>query len=655
MKKVLTVFLLCTVAATAYIISATGGAEPAPDLSEEAVLAAFSQEADAPAAERVLLEMVRWDDHTVALVRENTPSPECDTRNTLYIGAVDNRTGMLEGEPVTMAGDETWYYLSTGKDGVTITCTAFGNGENGRYFCSGGGLFYGDRGWKYLWPAEPGNAEYEAYWQDKYLGVYTKVPFCLMRPDVFPAQSSYWSMLVTYLESALIPEYGAEEQGIGVLGYEITDFPLVGTLAQGPGDPLSESYPYPVEVRVLDYRLLPADSVAAEQAGFKKLGDTGWEEPSPQGAGRPVFLLSTAETWDGEPGVLLQYITHEENPKSILEEARNTLSKDMRPAGDAEIPAVEGDDRYNPDTGLYFCSAGDFGLLIPEGVRDKVVFRTQEKEGVVEAELYARETYGNWLRNGGDADGLLCVYRAWRVDESDPRGEQSGNLPFSSCNDVFSPYSAEQATVNGIFYQYDSWESKRPDRLDLAQEYDAVLARLGEIQESFYINDGLPMDIDFTFYMKDKSGVGLRFGLGSRGELPLGSALKTVNRYDHVTAEGDYWSDVTYEGAKATYYVSGTTGEKTVTALETTRSDMSLFHRGIGVGVEQLDAFLCYSGEDYGPALTQPPGQTGDGDTAVFYTGHTRGGVPLPCDYVIEFEFSDGLISKISLRADLTR
>lgn len=655
MKKTLVVFLLCTALAMAFIISVTGETEPAPDLTGEAVLAAFSEDADAPTGDRVVLDRVRWGDHTVALVRESEPTPECDTHNTLYIGAVDNRTGTAEGEPVAVTGDETWYHLGTVEDGVTVYYTAFGSGEDGQYSCSGGGLLYSDRGWKYLWPAEPGSAEYEAYWKDKYLGVYTKVPFCLMQPDAFPAQSSFWSMLVTYMESTLIPEYEAEDAGIGVLGYEITDFPLAGTLAQGADDPLSGSYPYPVEVRVLDYRLLPADTAAAEQAGFRQLGDTGWAEPSPDGAGRPVFLLSTAETQDGEPDILLRYITHEEDPEGILEEARNKLSEDAGPAVGAELPAAEGDDRYDSDTGLYYCAAGDFGLLIPESIRDKVVFRTQELEGLVETGLYARETYADWLQNGGDADGLLCVYRAWRLDENDPRAEQSGDLPFSACNDVYYPLSAEQAAVNGMFYQYYSGGSKRPDRLALAQEFDAVLARLGEIQESFYLNDSLPMDIDFTFYMKDEAGAGLRFGLGSRGELPLGPALKTVNRYDHVTAEGDYWSDVTYEGAQATYYVSGATGEKTVTALETTRSDLSLFHRGIGVGVEQLDAFLCYGGEDYGPALTQPPGQTRDGDTAVFYTGHTRGGVPLPCDYVIEFEFSDGLISKISLRAELTK
>ncbi len=352
---------------------------------------------------------------------------------------------------------------------------------------------------------------------------------------------------------------------------------------------------------------------------------------------------------------MLRYITHEEDLDGILEEAKNKLSESTGPSEGAEISAAEGNDRYDSDTGLYYCTLSDFGLLIPEGIRDKVVFRTQEQNGAVETSIYARETYADWLRNGGDTDGLLCVYRAWRVDENDPRAEQCSYLPFSACNDVYYPPSAEQAAVNGVFYQYCSGGSKRPDRLDLAQEYDAVLAGLGEIQESFYLNDSLPMDIDFTFYLKDEAGNGLRFGLGSRGELPLGPALKTVNRYDHVTADGDYWSDVTYESAQATYYVSGATGEKTVAALETTRSDLSLFHRGIRVGVERLEAFLCYGGQDYGPALTQPPGQTQDGGTAVFYTGHTRGGVPLPCRYSIEFKFSKGLISKVTLTAELTK
>ncbi|BDF69076.1 hypothetical protein CE91St41_00570 [Oscillospiraceae bacterium] len=652
MKRYACALQFLTSLALAAALAGCAPPEPAPSPTPDPTcLEAFQ---DAAADPRRLLASRILGEKTVAAVVVPSPGTQSYS-STFLLGSLDSATGAAEEVALSLPvprsdSSPVWLRFAEGSAGLEVQILAETIGEDsmGR---QGGGLRYDGGRWTWIWPACPTDPAYDAYWASYWFQAFDSAPFRILPENTGRCSVS---LLEEQVAQRVVP--GWEARGVPIWGYELCPRLLEAL-------PDLDGYGTDPAVWAMDYRLLPADADAARAAGAV-LDGQGWILPEADALDASVFTADARQlcTFPMGGGADQDAVAH----------ARTLLSAPRPAPGGDGLPAVDGAGRYDPETGFYYNDAGGFGLWIAPGHRDGYLFYQEEVDGALEVAVYYRPLYAWWLAHGGAVDG--CVRRIRVVDAARYARDYEQGVYYASggvrelcvCLNVypFAPvfhqgrFYVQQPT--SLFADFPLDSPVQAALLEEARTAATASARMADMDntvpllDTFFVNEALPTDLDFTLMTLDGAlpfEAWNRFGIGTQGALPLGEprSVRTSTRY--TAAPGDRWERADYGDLTATYYVTAA-GEKTVTALDAT-GPYSMFRRGVCVGADDFEARICFDGGDYGYALEEPLGQLPAANPYRFFITETESGVPLPCPYRLNFYLSDGVISRIEMYADL--
>ena len=582
---------------------------------------------------------------------------------------------VAQGDPVTLEGAQRYYGpLRSARawavpDGARLSLyflvdLAQSDGAAGSL--QGGCLVYEDGQVDWGWPAPADTPAYQAFWRDSQEAFSADAPEGLFLLMTAGHPVALDTLGPGFLTDQILP--ALSERGVTPLGVQL--LPRELGLATLP-----ESAALPQEVPVLwllDYRVLPADPAAARAAGFT-LDSQGWLVPD-------ASLGCLAVAVDSQGRQVFSCPVSSNSSAQAMAEAQAALEQGQAVPDASGIPMTDSGGSYDPDTGIFYSQAIDLGYLVPEALRTSVCFRHgSDGEGRPTLTMYLRSGIAWQQAYGGDLDGGL-----WRITVLDvPSGAWSyydeqlgigGSHLWMGNMEVYGVIPGQPCFFHELL-DADRRPQSNPALLSEWQAARAAIAPDNLLDEyAFFQNPGLPTDEDFTilpFPQGHDSPPARRIGIGTQGDLGLGAPLSTRTSTRSVAAAGDYWLEETYDGLAATFYVEGASGQRTLTALDVTMpSETNASRRNAGIGAGAYVTWLTYAGYDYGYPLSQDPlpedfflenpegserpvNPKYDNTPMRFSITQTRGGVPLPCTYYLEFYSTDSTITRVVMYADL--
>ena len=650
------------------VILAAGGlvtyrlSSPAPGADPEVLSTLLVRNGEVPTV--TVLDSASHKGQTLAVVSAQYPA---DNAPSLFILALEGspmaiRTILFQAESAA----DSWGRIVSQPDGTPLIHFLFADASNG-WATRGGGISYNGEEERWVWPAPLDSVAYEDYWstahRDDSPAEEDAPPFRLATEVSEEANACMRRLLSQEIYPA------CQADGVEVLASRLIPR-RVGTVETE--EPI---YPYgSPDLWLLDYRLLPADLDAALSAGYRA-DSQGWLFPKEE-TGTPAAILQ--ELHQG-PQVMALFYTHSQEDGQLLSEAAAQIPQGPNaPLPDWEnLPATTGEDRYDPETGRYFNDALNIGLVIPDSLasmRDQILFRQEVDEGGNPSLVLLFSPVHAWyLEHGGANTGEFLRFTSAGPEAAFGNSFPSSNLSLYRGSNIYGRCLISDTYWDCSFTDYLTPQPV-PGLLDAWQE---AIVYSDEIAAGFYHNQSLPMDADFTItcWPPDDNTPAIRVGIGSQGDLGLGEPDFSETSRLYVAQEGDYWLRETFDGLTVTSYIQGNTGKKTVTELAATSGSYyyGSYRRSTGIGTPAGEADLCYSGGDFGRALSQPSGQQAEdfflnydqvnptyrGRPYRFYALQSETGLPFPCPYWLEFSFSSqpetgaDVISQIHLYADL--
>jgi hypothetical protein len=629
---------------------------PAPQVNQEVLSTLLAQ--DGALYQSVeILDSASLEGQTVVVSLAQHQEP--DYYYTLAVHVLEGEPLSIRQEVLSLEGlSEAWArLLPDGKEGLLLHYLFPGYGEKPY---QGGGLRYDGRDWTWVWPAPDDSVAYDTYWS-AIASVNLNSPFLLLDHRYDTAEQ----ILRRVLQETILP--ACQKDGVEIWGIRLLPQALdaIAVSAQ-QGEP---SFPL---LYLLDYRLLPADLGSALEAGYTA-DSQGWLLPNRAGIGIPVLALL-----DSQP--LLCFQSRNQEEKAILAEATALLQQaaDAPLPSGADLPATVGRDNYDPDTGLYYNEALDVGLCIPptSHLKGQVLFRQEiSQDGTPSLLLLSRPVHAWYLKYGGENTGEFLRFTL-RGPEAAIGSQPMAPIPLYQHTNIMG-----RCLLSGRYWEVTDLDPLVPlPSISLSQSpWSHINSDNYFIVQSLFHNRDLPMDVDFTItrWPSEEDSPALRVGIGSQGDLGLGSPDSTQVSRRYIAQQGDYWLRETYDGLTVTSYVAGSDQTRTVTQVTAQSGAFyyGTYRRGVGIGTPAYEARLCYGGADYGYALPEPAGQqnfflpsddgypqvspASEGKPYRFFITQTEMGVPLPCTYRLEFFFTEDsntgedVISQIHLYADL--
>ena len=648
----LTAATLCAVALAGALVAAQPR-QQAPVLTPEVLCPLLEYEGRHPASAAVLASGER-DGATMAAVLARYEDPYA---LVLYPGVVARGSPVaLEGTSEYLAplyGAQAW----ASEDGERLLLHFLAQLSDGSPSLQGGCLAYEGSRLSWDWPAPSGSVPYETFW-----GYMRQIPTQEGQPFLLMAQADALNIdgiCQSYLTQAVCPTL--ESRGITPLGIQLVPRDLgLATLPEALG-----SYEVP-RLWLLDYRVLPGDPAGAREAGFA-LDSQGWILPDAS-----LGWLAVAVNQDGQQVCSVPVDTND--LQRAAEQAQARLDQPISLPDAGAIPQTDSGGSYDPDSGIFYSQVLDLGYQVPPALRDGVCFRhSTGPDGSPVLTLCLRASLAWQQAYGGALDGRL-----WQVTVRDipPGNEPYYELPGTPLwMDLMQDYGAvpgQSCYCLSTFSPEDTLFPWPEASLPWLEAYRVI--GQSDLEHAFFQNPSLPTDEDFTVlpYPDGSDGAPVRrIGIGTQGDLGLGEPLSTRTSTRYVREEGDYWLEETYDGAIATSYVEGGSGTRTLIRLEISMPCSTCpTRRNTGVGGPAYETMLCYDGSDLGYPLSQPvlpqdffltDPATGQytcnpqyaGQPLRFYTNETRGGIPLPCTYWLEFHLDGDTVSSLVLYADL--